>query len=654
MSTPLTKSALLGAGAIVLAGAVFFSCQTTATQSVVGGDAAAQVYVAPGEYDEFYSFFSGGFSGNLTVYGLPSGRHLKDVPVFSQFPENGWGYTEETKGMLNTSYGFVPWDDAHHPELSMTNGVPDGRWIFINANNTPRVARIDLTTFETDEIIEIPNSAGNHGSPFITPDSKYLVASTRFSVPIPQRDMAIDQYAGNFKGTLSFIKADTPGEMDVAFQILVPGYNYDLAHSGKGPSFGWMFFTSYNSEEAHTLLERNASQNDKDFIAAVNWQRAEECVAAGNTRTMNTRYFHNHMDPATRSAVSTEKTSVTVLEPANCEGLVYYLPTPKSPHGVDVDPSGQYIIAGGKLATVIPVHSFAKMQQAIADEAFETTIDGIPVLQYEAVIAGEVQNPGLGPLHTEFDGNGFAYTTAFISSEIVKWRLGEPWDVVDRIQVYYSVGHLMIPGGDSQQPWGKYLVAMNKITKDRYLPTGPELAHAAQLIDISGDKMRILLDFPTMGEPHYAQALPAELIMDKQVKFFKLEDNQHPFAAKSEAETRVERDGNEVHVYMTTIRTHFAPDNIEGIEMGDEVYFHVTNLEQDWDVPHGFAITGANTSELLIMPGETRTIKWTPKGEGVYPFYCTDFCSALHQEMQGYVRVSPAGTNTPLAFGTGQ
>ena len=653
MYTPLTKSVLLGAGAIVLAGAVFFSCQTTATQSVVGGDAATQVYVAPGEYDEFYAFFSGGFSGNLTVYGLPSGRHLKDVPVFSQFPENGWGYTEETKGMLNTSYGFVPWDDSHHPELSMTNGVPDGRWIFINANNTPRVARIDLTTFETDEIVEIPNSAGNHGSPFITPDSKYLVASTRFSVPIPQRDMAISEYAGNFKGTLSFIRADTPGEMDVAFQIIVPGYNYDLAHSGKGPSFGWMFFTSYNSEEAHTLLERNASQNDKDFIAAVNWQRAEECVAAGNTTTMNTRYFHNHMDPATRSAVSTEKTSVTVLEPANCEGLVYYLPTPKSPHGVDVDPSGQYIVAGGKLATVIPVHSFAKMQQAIADEAFETTIDGIPVLQYDAVIAGEVTNPGLGPLHTEFDGNGFAYTTAFISSEIVKWRLGEPWDVVDRIQVFYSVGHLMIPGGDSEQPWGKYLVAMNKITKDRYLPTGPELAHAAQLIDISGDKMRILLDFPTMGEPHYAQALPADLLMDKQVKFFRLEDNQHPYAAKSEDETRVERDGNDVHVYMTTIRTHFAPDNIEGIRVGDEVYFHVTNLEQDWDVPHGFAIIGANTSELLIMPGETRTIKWTPRGEGVYPFYCTDFCSALHQEMQGYVRVSPAGTNIPLAYGTG-
>ncbi len=653
MATGFPKQLLYGGCLLALAGATFFACQTTGTQDFGANSAAKQVYVPPGEYDEFYSFFSGGFSGNLTVYGLPSGRHLKDVPVFSQFPENGWGYTEETTPMLNTSFGFIPWDDAHHPELSMTDGVPDGRWIFINANNTPRVARVDLTTFATEEIIEIPNSAGNHGSPFITPNSEYLVASTRFSVPVPQRDVKISEYAGNFKGTLSFIKADTPGEMDIAFQILLPGFNYDLAHAGKGPSFGWMFFSSYNSEEAHTLLEVNASQNDKDFIAAINWQRAEECVAEGLALPMAARYFHNHMDRATQSAVSMEQTSVMVLEPANCDQMVYFLPTPKSPHGVDVDPTGQYIVAGGKLATVIPVHSFSKMLQAIADEAFETTIDDIPVLQYEAVIAGEVENPGLGPLHTEFDGRGFAYTTAFISSEIVKWRVGEPWDVVDRIPVYYSVGHLMIPGGDSQQPWGKYLVAMNKITKDRYLPTGPELAHAAQLIDISGEKMRMLLDFPTMGEPHYAQALPAELIMDKQVKFFPIEENQHPYAVKSEADTRVERDGSDVHVFMTSIRTHFAPDNIEGIKVGDDVYFHVTNLEQDWDIPHGFAVMGARTSELLIMPGETRTLKWTPQREGVFPFYCTDFCSALHQEMQGYVRVSSAQSSVALSYGTG-
>lgn len=639
----------LAVAAVVAASLV--GCLSSGTQTA-SSDIASKVYVPPGSYDEFYAFMSGGFSGNLTVHGLPSGRLIKTVPVFSQFPENGYGYSDETKAMMMTSFGFIPWDDAHHPELSMTDGVPDGRWIFINANNTPRVARIDLTRFETEEILEIPNSGGNHGSPFITPDSKYLVASTRFSLPIPQRDTPISEYKDKFKGTLSFITADKPGEMDIAFQLVVPGFDYDLAHSGKGKSYGWMFFTSYNSEQAHSLLEVNASQHDKDYIAAVNWQRAEECVASGAGKPVDAKYFHNYVGED-RIAVSEEKNSVTMLVSTDCENMIYFLPTPKSPHGVDVDPTGEYIAAGGKLATVIPVHSFSKMLDAIANESFEGEVDGIPVLQYEAVIAGEVENPGLGPLHTEFDGKGYAYTTAFISSEIVKWEIGT-WKVVDRIPTYYSTGHLMIPGGDSQKPWGKYLVALNKITKDRYLPTGPELAHAAQLIDITGDKMRLLLDFPTMGEPHYAQALPASLIMDKQVKFYSLEDNTNPFAVKNEGETRVERDGGDVHVYLSTIRTHFSPDNIEGIKVGDQVFFHVTNLEQDWDVPHGFAMQGAKTSELLVMPGETRTIRWVPQKPGVYPFYCTDFCSALHQEMQGYVRVSAAGSNVPLAFGTGE
>jgi nitrous-oxide reductase len=269
-------------------------------------------------------------------------------------------------------------------------------------------------------------------------------------------------------------------------------------------------------------------------------------------------------------------------------------------------------------------------------------------VKYEASLAGEVQKPGLGPLHTEFDGKGYAYTSMFISSEVVKWKLGT-WEVVDRVPTYYSIGHLMIPGGDSKKPWGKYLVAMNKITKDRYLPTGPELAQSAQLFDISGDKMKLLLDFPTTGEPHYAQAIPASLIKDKQVKFHKLAENANPNVTRAELDGGITRQGKNVHVKMIAIRSHFAPDNLEGVQVGDTVYFHVTNIEQDWDILHGFAVLGANTSELILQPGETRTLKWVPKATGVYPFYCTDFCSALHQEMQGYVRVSPAGSAVPLA-----
>jgi nitrous-oxide reductase len=626
-------------------------CGKGTTQAGGTGDAASKVYVPPGQYDEFYMFASGGFSGQLAVYGLPSGRLLRVIPVFSQDAEKAYGYSEQSKPMLNTSYGFVPWDDSHHPSLSRTDGLNDGRWIFINGNNTPRVARIDLAEMNTKEIIEIPNAAGNHASPFVTQGTEYVVAATRFSVPTPQKDVSIATYKENFSGQISFVAVDPKtGKMSLAFQIHMPGFDYDLARPGKGPSHGWAFFTSYNTEQANTLKERNASQNDKDFMTAVNWKQGEKCVAEGKAKTWPGRYAHNWVDEAD-VAHSEMLSGSKVLEPADCPGLVYYIPTPKSPHGVDVDPTGEFMAAGGKLATVIPVHSFTKMQAAIAAKAFDREIDGIPVLKYEAVNACEVKEPGLGPLHTEFDDKGNAYTSMFVSSEIVKWRVKD-CTVLDRVPTYYAIGHLLVPGGDTRKPYGKYVIALNKITKDRYLPTGPELAQSAQLFDISGDKMKLLLDFPTIGEPHYAQAILASEIKDKQIRTFDLAGNRDPVAVKAEKDTRVVRTGNVVHVYMTAIRSHFVPDNIEGVQLGDSVYFHVTNVEQDWDVPHGFAVTGANNSELLIMPGQTRTLAWVPDRIGVFPFYCTDFCSALHQEMQGYIRVSPKGSGTAVAFNT--
>ena len=651
------KMTLLSTAIAVVSGAVFFyACAPTSKNAGIGtaADAASRVYVAPGSYDDYYAFMSGGFSGQVAVYGLPSGRLLKVIPVFSQNAENGYGYNAETKEMLNTTFGYIPWDDAHHPSLSMTSGEHDGRWLFINGNNTPRIARIDLATMATAEILQIPNSAGNHSSPYVTQNTEYAVAGTRFSVPIPQKDVAIEDFATEFKGAISFIKANEPGKMAIAFQVLMPGYDYDLARPGKGPSGDWVFFSSYNTEQAYTKLEVEASRNDKDVVAAINFKMIEQCVAGGKAETWPSTYMHALYSDATHMARSEKITGVKVIKPADCPGSVYYLPTPKSPHGIDVDPTGEFLVAGGKLATVLPVHSFSKMQKAIADKAFDGEKDGIPIFKYEAVNFCEIQNPGLGPLHTEFDGQGNGYTSVFISSEIVKYTL-PGCEVVDRIPTYYSIGHLMIPGGDTRKPYGKYVIALNKITKDRYLPTGPELTQAGQLIDITGDKMKLLLDFPMIGEPHYAQAIDAKLIQDKQVKFFKLAENQHPYVTKSEAETKVARAGKAVHVNMTAIRSHFAPDNIEGVQVGDTVYFHVTNLEQDWDVPHGFATIGSsNDAELLVMPGETRTLTWVARFPGVYPFYCTDFCSALHQEMQGYVRVSPAGSATPIKWSVGK
>ena len=649
----MKKSSIYALASLCLLGGVFHACKPKkAGHIAVDDDAAKQVYVAPGHYDEYYDFVSGGFSGQVSVYGIPSGRLLKVIPVFSQNGENGYGYDENTKPLLNTSFGFVPWDDSHHTQLSETNAMYDGRWLFINANNTPRIARVDLKTFRTAEIIELPNTSGNHASPFITSNTEYIVAGSRFSGPADYEtgDVSIKDYKTKFRGCVSYIKVDQKtGHLNLDFQLNLPPFNYDLSHSGKNESADWSFFTCYNTEQAHSLLEVNASQNDKDYILAINWKKAAEHAAKGDFDWKACKYAHNVMNENTEQATSEILNKVKVIDTRKFNDFLYLIPCPKSPHGVDVDPTGEYIVGNGKLSANLPVFSFKKIQEAIKNHKFDGKVEGINVIKYEDALHGEVQAPGLGSLHTEFDADGNAYTSFFISSEIVKWRLKD-CQIEDRIPTYYSVGHLSVFGADTKKPYGKYMIAYNKITKDCFLPTGPELCQAAQLYDISGNKMKLLLEFPLVGEPHYASAIAADMLRPNMVNFTLLKNNHNPYKISTAQEARVERHGNRVDVYMAAIRSRLVPDNIEGIKIGDEVYFHVTNIEQEWDIPHGFAIKGNNNAELLVMPGETGTIKWIPNRVGILPFYCTDFCSALHQEMQGYARVSPKGSNTPLSF----
>jgi nitrous-oxide reductase len=266
-------------------------------------------------------------------------------------------------------------------------------------------------------------------------------------------------------------------------------------------------------------------------------------------------------------------------------------------------------------------------------------VEGIPVLAYNDVLEAKVP-VGLGPLHTQFDGRGYAYTSLFLDSQIAKWKVGPPWNVTDKIDVYYSIGHLMASEGDTRHPTGDYVVALDKLSKDRYLPVGPSHPEAAQLIDIRGPKMELLYDFPTYPEPHYAQMIRAEKLKPK--KIYTLSENTNPYAIKSADQARVERHGKRVDAYLLAIRTHFTPDVVR-VAQGDTVYFHLTNLEQDADITHGFGILFSNC-DMQVDPGETKTMKWVADKAGVTPFYCSNFCSALHQEMQGYIEVMPSGS----------
>src|SRR5690606_8446005 len=309
--------------------------------------AALRTYVKPGDLDEYYLFYSGGHSGQVFVAGVPSMRNIVTIPVFTPYPATGYGFDEESKAMLG---GFT-WGDVHHPALSKTNGDYDGRWLFVNDNANNRVARIDLRDFKTKQILgPIPNTMGNHGSSMVTDNTEYALVATRFSVPVPQRYEPLEDYATKYKGAVTGIKIDpNSGEMSLGWQIMTPPFNWDLGATGKGPSHGWAFWTSYNSERATGKPEVSASQQDRDDLATGNRQAAEQAVKDGKTRPVS---------------------GVPMIDPASTEGVMWLVPCGKSPHGADVTPDGRYLICSGKLSPTATVYEIAKIQEAIAKKDF--------------------------------------------------------------------------------------------------------------------------------------------------------------------------------------------------------------------------------------------------------------------------------------------
>jgi nitrous-oxide reductase len=571
--------------------------------------AAQKTYVAPGDLDEYYMFASGGHSGQIYVYGIPSMRHISTIPVYSPYPATGYGFDDDSKKML----GDLTWGDVHHPSLSETKGDYDGRWLFVNEMNG-RIARVDLRDFKTKQILgPVANVHGNHASAFVTPNTEYAMMASRFSRPVPNRAVGIDKYASEYKGIVAGIKIDPKsGEMSLGWEILMPPFDYDLGDAGKLASDGWMFLSSYNTERATGKLEVTSAQKDRDYIAAVDWRAAEKAIADGKGDVI---------------------AGVKVIDPKKVPGIVYFMPCGKSPHGVDVSPDGKWIIGSGKLQGVTTAFNFEKIQTAIKNKDFTGDEDGIPVLKYESIKDAEVA-VGLGPLHTQFGPDGWAYTSLFVDSAVAKWKLGT-WEVVDKAPMSYSIGHLAAAEGDTVSPDGNYLVGLNKLSHGRHLNVGPSQPESSQLLDISEEKMKLLSDAFTEPEPHYAQIVKADKL--HPIEVYSKEENKHPLAVWDVKEAGVTRNGKNLTVKMVAVRSTFTPTSFE-VNAGDVVTVAVTNIEQTTDELHGFGLLDYNIN-IVIDPGETKTVTFTAKNGGVFAYYCTNFCSALHQEMQGYMIV---------------
>ncbi|HLS09452.1 MAG TPA: Sec-dependent nitrous-oxide reductase [Lentibacillus sp.] len=578
---------------------------------------AEKVYVPPGEHDDYYMMASGGHSGQLFVYGLPSMRLIRQVPVFSPDPATGYGFEDESKEMLN---GYK-WGDFHHPAISETDAEYDGRALFATDVGNNRAAYVDLETFETTDMLEIPNIAGPHCAAFVTPDSEYFFLPTRFSVPIGDEFVGLDEYSEKYKGVMTAVEPDFENEqLEIAFQVMLPPWSYDLSDAGKGTSGGWGFLSTYNTEEAVTNLEINASENDRDYIVMFNWEEIAKEVEDGNFEEVN---------------------GVKMFDPVKNPGSVYLVPAPKSPHGVDMTPDGEHFIANGKLSPTTSMYSVEQALEAIENEDFQGEAQGLPILNYDSVIDKEVE-VGLGPLHTQFDDKGNAYTTLFIDSQITKWNL-DSGKVIDKVDVAYSPGHLAAVEGDTKNPGGKWLVSLNKIAKDQYLSVGPSHPESMDLIDISGEQMEVVGNAPSQPEPHYSQIISADKIETTEVA---AKDEDRENAVWSQEEAHIERDGDEVHVYGVALRSRFVFDaesdkpDVVNVKEGDTVHFHITNIDRDEDITHGFGINGYNEN-FEIQPGHTKTLTVEADKSGSFPIYCTNFCSALHQEMTGYLLVEP-------------
>ncbi len=608
--------------------------------------AALLTYQPSGRIDDYIMFASGGHAGQVFVIGMPSMRLLRSIAVFTPESWQGWGFGvgEDILAQGNIAGKEIRWGDTHHPALSETNGDYDGEWLFINDKAHARIAVIDLRDFETKQIIKNPIAINDHGGAVVTPNTEWVIEGGQYATPLGWDYAPIEEYNDSYRGSVTFWKFDREKgriDPDRSFAMELPPYWQDIFDAGKLVSDGWVFGNSFNTElatggieDGNAPFEAGASQRDADYMHIINLKKAAKVYEAG--KFTRVKGF-----------------PVISLQTSIDEGLLFFTPEPKSPHGVDVAPKGDYIVISGKLDPHVTIYSFKKMMQAIADKNWTHDQYGVPILDFDAVVEAQVE-VGLGPLHTQFDNRGYAYTSLFLDSQVARWTLGgaysdlhdEPdWSVAAKTSIHYNVGHIAAVGGDTVNPGGKYLVSLNKWSVDRFFTTGPLLPQNFQLLDIGGDgdKMQLLYDMPMgVGEPHYAQIIKADKLKPwkvyPEIGWDPATQSVSPYAVMP-GEERIERNGKNVDVYMSVVRSHFNPEHVE-VNQGDHVTWHLTNVERALDATHGFAIPAYGIN-LSLEAGEALTIEFDADLPGTFTFYCSEFCSALHLEMTGYFRVKP-------------